>query len=209
MSAKLTIVKINFTTPPSGQQTCTVKYQKIDPAGEPVITSANNIAVGVDGTLLIPHVIAGLTEGAGYRIFGINNCNGEEFSQVVYAASQTCPDCIGVIGSVEAVAGGGGGEGPHIVDNQTNLFGNYVLDFNNGWQQATGNLLANSQVHFECADAIDIPVLVTLAIGGAPNSIKIIETSTNTERLPSSQVGPYTWLFEHVNVAGDLVLEIT
>jgi hypothetical protein len=109
MSAKITITKILLASQPQGQQICTVKYQYINPVDSPIVVSANNVVVAEDGTLPIAHIIGGLQEAKGVRLIITNNCNGEEFTQVVFTASNVCPDVIGIIGSVQPQEGGGEG----------------------------------------------------------------------------------------------------
>lgn len=72
MATQITITKVDYGNLPSGSQTWTFEYKLFTDTAYTL--ASNTSVVNTDGTLVVPLVISGLTDGQLYYIRASPNC---------------------------------------------------------------------------------------------------------------------------------------
>jgi len=73
MATQITVNKFDFPVEPSGSSVFTLEYKLFSDPGWTLQNSS--VFVNTDGSLAVPEVISGLTEGQLYYLRASNNCD--------------------------------------------------------------------------------------------------------------------------------------
>lgn len=99
MAATYTITKINFSSPPSVNQVCSVFHKKTAEPDSAYVLDSATVAVQPNGTFVSPFVIPGLDYSTSYTFKVVNNCGGAGDTIVAVTPADPCPDITGITGT--------------------------------------------------------------------------------------------------------------